>query len=220
MSDRLKRTYAGYLFDLDGTLIDTAPDLHQALLSTLDQFGMAPVDESLTRHWIGHGARAMIEQALKHQSLSADQDMEEMWKWFITAYESHIAVHSKPYPGVVDTLTRLQGRGAQLAVVTNKIEVLSAKILSELKMAAFFEVLIGGDTTAHAKPAATPALEACARLKLSITDVLFVGDSVTDVDCARAAGCDVVCVRDGYNQGVAAHSLGADAVIDSFLDLV
>ena len=83
-----------------------------------------------------------------------------------------------------------------------------------------FDCLIGGDTAARPKPAADPALLACERLGLTPRDVLFVGDSTTDVGCARAAGCDVVCVPDGYNHGTPAHELGADAVIDSFLTLV
>jgi phosphoglycolate phosphatase len=217
----LVKPYAGYLFDLDGTLIDTAPDLHQALLATLTNFGFAPVEEHLTRHWIGHGAKAMIEQALAHQNQSAgNADMDTLWEYFLRAYEANIAVSSRPYPSVVATLTTLRERGAKLAVVTNKIESLSARILQELNLDQIFDALVGGDTAAQPKPAADPAHHACMLIGLQASEVLFVGDSTTDVGCARAADCDVVCVPYGYNHGVDPADLGADAIIDSFDDLV
>lgn len=213
------KRYRGYLFDLDGTLIDTAPDLTAALNHALDRAGCAPVDEALTRHWVGHGALVMIQQALAHHGRTADAEAQ-MLDDFLDYYRRHIAVHSRPYPHVVDTLDALAAGGAALAVVTNKRESLTRPLLDALNLTCAFGAIVGGDTAARPKPAADPALHACAALGLAPDDVLFVGDSRTDVDCARAAGCDVVCVPDGYRHGVPAHELGADAVIDSFLDLV
>jgi phosphoglycolate phosphatase len=216
------RDYAGYLFDLDGTLVDTAPDLHQALNHALTSHGHKPVSIEHTRHWIGHGASAMIAQALEAQLKvsPSEQQLDAIRDTFLPYYEAHVADHSQVYPDVVETLQRLQRRGARLAVVTNKITRFSLKLLDALALTAFFDSVVCGDTTQQPKPAADPALYACSALGLEIDKVLFVGDSTTDVGCARAAGCDVVCVRDGYNHGVEPAKLGADAVIESFKDLV
>jgi phosphoglycolate phosphatase len=170
--------YSGYLFDLDGTLVDTAPDLHQALNHALTTHDYMAVDIRHTRHWIGHGARAMVTQALQAE------------------------LEDEPAQATIDR--------ARFAT----------QLLEALDLSSYFASIVCGDTTSRAKPAADPALHACAELGLEVNEVLFVGDSTTDVDCARAAGCAVVCVRDGYNHGIAAQALGADAVIESFRDLV
>ena len=213
------QSYSAYLFDLDGTLVDTAPDINVALNYVLEQAGMPMVDESLTRHWIGHGARILVEQALMHQNAAA-ADLDAMHQAFLDRYQLHVADHSQPYPGVRETLRVLQARGAKLAVVTNKRTQFTLPLLEALDLAAAFEAVVCGDTAAVPKPAADPALHACNLLAITPGDALCVGDSTTDVDCARAAGCPVVCVRDGYNHGVPADELGADVVIESLLDLV
>jgi phosphoglycolate phosphatase len=213
------RAYAGYLFDLDGTLVDTAADLNAALNHVFSRAGLAPVDESHTRHWVGHGAKVLIEEALAAQG-QPRQRAELMLEAFIGHYHRHVADFSRPYPHVVESLDALRARGARLAVVTNKREGLTIPLLAALDLADRFDCVVGGDTAARPKPAPDPALLACEQLGLTPRDVLFVGDSTTDVDCARAAGCDVVCVPDGYNHGTPAHELGADAVIDSFRTLV
>jgi phosphoglycolate phosphatase len=211
--------YPGYLFDLDGTLVDTAADLNAALNHALAGAGLAPVDLAHTRHWVGHGARVLIEQALAAQA-ATDVPVDSLYDAFLTYYQRHLAAISRPYPHVVETLEALSARGARLAVVTNKRAALTLPLLDALDLARHFDSIVCGDTTAQPKPAPDPALHACSALSIAPLDALFVGDSQTDVDCARAAGCPVVCVPDGYNHGVPAHRLGADAVIDSFRDLV
>lgn len=211
--------YRGYLFDLDGTLVDSAPDINAALNHALACAGFDGVSEDLTRHWVGHGGQVLVEQALLHQGGPADV-VAEVVQRFLEYYEQHIADHSKLYPHVVDTLKTLNARGARLAVVTNKRTQLTLPLLETLELRDLFHSVVCGDTTARPKPAADPAVHACAELGLGLDQVLFVGDSDTDVACARAAGCAVVCVPDGYNHGVPAAELGADAVIDSFRDLV
>ena len=213
------KRYPGYLFDLDGTLVDTAPDLNAALNHSLASHGYPTVDEALTRHWVGHGARALVEQAMAQHQIAADL-AERLVAVFIEHYEQHIAVHSLPYPGVVDALDHLQRGGARLAVVTNKMTRLTIPLIRALDLHGFFETIVCGDTTDTPKPAAEPALHACRILDVAAADALFVGDSTTDVDCARAAGCPIVVVRDGYNHGVPAEELGADGIIESFTDLV
>ena len=218
MGNRLP-AYPGYLFDLDGTLVDTAPDLNAALNHALQRAGLSAVEEELTRHWVGHGARVLVEKALEHQQASHPAP-DDIHAGFLEYYEQHIADLSKPYPDVQDALAELQARRAKLAVVTNKLQRFTAALLPRVGLAQYFDLVVCGDTTGVAKPAADPALHACTVLGVAPADTLFVGDSTTDVGCARAAGCPVVCVRGGYSQGVDADELGADRVIESFLDLV
>lgn len=215
------KRYPAYLFDLDGTLIDSAPDIHNALNHTLLDHGLAAVDESLTRLWVGHGSRRLLGSALDADpATDLTEPTEAMVEAFQSYYGDHIADHSQPYPGVIEALDALKARGAKLAVVTNKYVGLSEKVLAALDLARRFDALIGNETAAQPKPAADPALFAAAELSVPITDCLFVGDAPPDVGCARAAGCDVVVVSYGYNQGVDPAELGGDAVIDSLTALL
>lgn len=210
----------GYLFDLDGTLIDTAPDLMRALNHALGKAGIAPVDDQLTRHWVGHGVRAMLGAAFAHHGVECSPArFDALEAACVAHYQAHIADHSMPYPAVVETLEALSER-APLAVVTNKLATLSERLLDALDLRRFFRVVVGRGTTPNPKPAAEPALYACDQLGVPPAEALFVGDSETDVACARAAGCAVVVYRYGYNQGVAPETLGADRVIDSFSALL
>ena len=214
-------TYDAYLFDLDGTLVDTAPDLMAGLNVCLVEHGYAVVDEALTRRWVGHGAAKMIEQALVHQgSDDAPAHLaKSMLDRFLDHYVTHIADDSTPYPGVREALASL-GPRARLGVVTNKVTRLTTALLNALNLSRCFEVVVCGDTLGVFKPAAAPALHACATLGVHPARTLFVGDSITDVQCARAAGCDVVCVRHGYSGGIAPEDLGADHLIDSLTELI
>ena len=214
--------FNAYLFDLDGTLVDTAPDLHIALNHVLEKNGLQNVDLSLTRHWVGHGAKAMLTSALTDLSVSgfSDAKIDEMHLEFVDHYASHIADRSKPYEGVVEALKKLHGEAKPLGVVTNKRYDLSFQLLNEIDLYQYMDVLVGGDTLQVQKPMAEPLLYACNELDVEPAQTLYVGDSSTDVECARAAGCDVVVVRDGYNHGQPAQTLGADQVVDSFLDLL
>ncbi len=220
----LARRYPAYLFDLDGTLIDSAPDINGALNAALAAAGYAGVDEQLTRNWVGHGSRALLERALRHRRADAQIAdeflMARLLTTFIDHYSAHIADNSRPYDGVVDALHGLRQRGARLAIVTNKLEGLSRQLLEALDLRDYFDALVGGDTLPQRKPDAEPALHACRQLRCAPNDALFVGDSITDVETARAAGCSVVCVRAGYNHGTRAEQLGADAVIDSLIELL
>ena len=214
--------YKAFLFDLDGTLADTAPDLHSALNYTLSHVDLGPVDLALTRHWVGHGARVMIDQALR--DLGAEETygvrLDELHAHFLDYYRKNIAVNSVPFGDVEDLLKQLAIRELPMGVVTNKFYHLSFELLNALDFYKYFDVLVGGDTLQVQKPAAEPALYACNELNVDPKSVLFVGDSITDVGCARAAGCDVAIVRNGYNQGRDPETLGADQVFDSFLEIL
>lgn len=213
-------SYSAYLFDLDGTLVDTAPDLSRALNHTLARLGLGNVDESLTRHWVGHGVRAMLEAAFEHLGIRAEAgELDRHQAALVEHYAAHIADYSLPYPTVEHTLAALAAR-APLAVVTNKPTDLSNRLLDTLGLARYFEVVVGRGATANFKPHPEPALYACDHLGAGVEKALFVGDSETDVLCARAAGCEVVVYRYGYNHGKDPDHLGADRVIDSMDALV
>ena len=214
--------YQAYLFDLDGTLVDTAPDLMDALNHTLKTIELPPIDIDLTRRWIGFGGRVMLKQAMAALTKQAkeDVDIEHLYKCFVRFYENQTSQKSKPYPTVVSTLETLIAQQKRLAVVTNKAEHLAVKCLDELDLTRFFNVVVGGDTMQVAKPAAEPVLYACNELDVSISNTLFVGDSMTDLECARNAGCDVAILQEGYNGGVDPTTMGADAVIATFEELL
>ena len=220
----LARRYGAYLFDLDGTLVDSAPDINGALNAALSAGGYPTVTVDLTRQWVGFGSRVLIEQALTYHHaadrLADTEHVQHLFSAFIGYYHDHIADASRVYPGVEATLQQLRERGAKLAVVTNKLEGLSVQLLEALRLAHYFGAIVGGDTLPQRKPDAAPAWHACRVIGCAPTDSLFVGDSKTDVDTARAAGCPVVCLRDGYNHGTPADQLGADAVIDSLIELL
>ena len=216
------RPYQAYLFDLDGTLIDTAPDIGAALNHCLSAHRYPTVDLSLTRHWVGHGVRALVRESLiYHNRQAPDEDhLEEMVETFLTYYERHLTDVGQPYPDVIDTLDILRERGAKLAVVTNKLTKLSVPLIEGLKMTHYFDTVVCGDSAAHPKPKPDPVYLCLQQLGVSADDALFVGDSETDVLAARAANLKVVCVRDGYNHGVDVTTLDLDGVIDSFRELL
>ncbi|MDG2278551.1 MAG: HAD-IA family hydrolase [Pseudomonadales bacterium] len=214
------RTYGAYLFDLDGTLVDTVPDIHIALNHTLMRHGFDEVDVSLTRHWIGHGVRALVNESLIYHKQSQSVGLEDMVATFLGYYANHLSAYSAPYEGVLTTLNELRNRGSQLAVVTNKLTALSVPLLEQLKMADWFDTVVCGDSAAKPKPAPDPVDLCLDRLEVSKDNALFVGDSDTDVKAAQAAKIPVVCMRDGYNHGINVETLGADAVIDYFGELL
>jgi len=211
--------FEAYLFDLDGTLVDSAPDIHAALNHVLQREGLPEVELALTRDFVGMGSRALIARALDHHNIENIKP-EPMLKEFLTYYENNIAVYSKPFPSTRETLIALRDRGAKLAVVTNKYIGLSELVLDQLELREHFTCVVGSETTPNPKPAADPALHACRELNVIPKDALFVGDASPDVGCARAAGCEVVVRREGYNNGVPAYELGADAVIDRLSELL
>ena len=214
------KEYAAYLFDLDGTLVDTAPDLMRALNHVLRETSLPQVDEALTRHWVGHGVRAMLGAAFEHHGVAMPEArIDRLFDACLEYYGEHIADYSAPYPTVVETLEALTAK-APLAVVTNKPADLTETLLEALDLRRFFGSVVGRGTTRNHKPAAEPALHACRELGVTPADALFVGDSATDVACARAAGCAIVLYRYGYNHGRDPETLGADRVVDSLIALL
>jgi phosphoglycolate phosphatase len=208
--------HATIVFDLDGTLVDTAPDLTNALNDVLVRRGHEPVSGETIRGCVGHGARVMIETALRR--IRAEEDVDRMLAEFLTHYEANIAAESRPYPGAVSALEALAMEGATLAVCTNKREHLSRKLLQALDLARYFAGLAGRDTFSVSKP--NPAhLIGTIDLAGGPKTAVMVGDSDIDVMTANAAGVPIVMARFGYGPPPK-DGIRPDAVIDRFDELL
>jgi phosphoglycolate phosphatase len=204
------------VFDLDGTLIDTAPDLVDTLNVILSREGLEPLPFEEARAMIGGGARRLLERGLAHDGAgSAGNRLERLYKDFLAYYADHMADRSRAFPGLEPALDELAGQGHQFAVCTNKLEWLSVELLKTLKLAHRFAAICGQDTFGMQKPDPDILRLTIARAGGDLARTLVVGDSMTDVATARAAGVPIIAVAFGYADRPAA-ALGADAVIASF----
>ncbi len=202
------------LFDLDGTLVDSARDLLVSLNHVLAEAGLPPVPGDDVRPHIGHGARGMIEHALKALDTPRDDaEIDDMHRVFIDHYEKTLADHTIPFPGIVDLLQSLTGRGVRLGVCTNKFERFAVAVLEQLDLARFFDAIVGPDTLGVRKPDPRHILGAIDRLGGDPRRSVMFGDSGPDVDAATAAGVPVIVFRHGYTL-VPADDLGATLVVD------
>ena len=204
-------------FDLDGTLLDTLGDLAAAVNHTLALMDRAPLAEDAVRPMIGRGAKHMLEEGLRASGGVPDGAVERLYPELLDFYEAHIAVHSRPFPGVIAALDRLGALGVRTAVVTNNNEHLARFLLGELGLADRMATIIGGDTLGVRKPSPEPIhamTQRCGGGRAA-----FVGDSIYDVMAARNAGVPSVVVSFGFLDRPASE-LGADHVIDHFDELV
>ena len=208
------------LFDLDGTLVDSAPDLHLAAAKMNDQLGIAKRSIEEVRAWIGDGMKVLVERVLSgSQNPQSNPDLAAQGlEIFRGAYAQAPCLESRLYPGVRQTLDVLREWGLPLGVVTNKAHSFALPILRQLKIEAYFSVVVGGDTLPTCKPDAAPVLYAMSELNTSGRGVL-VGDSEVDIRAAQAAKVPVVAVSYGYNRGREVQMMGADLVIDSMDEL-
>ncbi|MFO1349234.1 MAG: phosphoglycolate phosphatase [Gammaproteobacteria bacterium] len=208
------------LFDLDGTLVDSAPDLAVAVNAMLAALGLPARSEADVRRWVGNGAEVLIRRALSGSMDGAASAglVAAAQPLFQAAYGDKLCVHSRVYPGVVESLEALTRLRLPLACVTNKPSAFTLPLLRTLGIADYFQCVIGGDE-APKKPAPDALLIAARRLGVDIGWTLMVGDSANDVRAARNAGCPVVCVPYGYNHGLDIRGAHPDAVIGSLADL-
>jgi len=207
-------------FDLDGTLVDTAPDLASAVNHALVEAGRERVSPETTRELIGGGTRAMLTRAFERTGGRVAEDaFDRAYDALLAYYESNTSEHSAPFPGVLASLDSLSARGCNLVVVTNKIERYARKLLDELDMTRHFAAILGGDTLGadRAKPKRDMIDEAKSRC--GGTRFAMVGDASFDVRAAHAAEVPCVIYRLGYHD-MPVEALGADAVIDHFDELV
>jgi phosphoglycolate phosphatase len=204
------------VFDLDGTLVDTAPDLIHAANHVMKLAGLGQVPGDVFRPWISFGSRRMIEEGLKfHDHTLPAGEIDRLWKVFLQHYADNIAVDSSPFPGVIDVLDALARDGATLAVCTNKLEGLSRQLLGALGLADRFAAICGRDTFPVCKPHPDHLLNAITASGGHSGRALMVGDSDTDVATAKAAAIPVIGVTFGYTE-TPMHELRPDALIEHY----
>jgi phosphoglycolate phosphatase len=207
------------IFDLDGTLVDTAPDLIDTLNLILGREGLPPVDYDQARGLIGFGARRMIERGLALSARSAPaSEIERMFADFIAHYAGHLADRSRPFPGLLAALDMLASRGCRFAVCTNKLERLSVRLLEALGLAGRFAAICGSDTFGVQKPDAGAVLGTLRKAGGNVSRTIMVGDSQTDIAAAKAARIPVVAVDFGYTE-IPVSQLAPDKIISHFIDL-
>ena len=207
------------VFDLDGTLVETAPDLIGATNHALGLCNLEPVAPGEIRPFISFGARAMIRKGLEfHGHHVPDSEFETLFSSFIAYYAENIAVESHVFPGLGDSLARLCARGARLAVCTNKQEALSRRLLDALGISGLFAAVAGRDTFPVCKPHPDHLLGAIRLASGDARRAVMVGDSDVDIATAKAAGVPVVAVTFGYTD-VPVAALSPDATIDHYRDL-
>jgi phosphoglycolate phosphatase len=209
------------MFDLDGTLVDSVPDLAFAINAMLQDAGALPVKESQVRQWVGNGAVKLVERALIHADLSiAPINVETSLVLFKQYYQQHCAVGTCLYDGVIRCLQALHERNIVMTIVTNKPREFVPAILASLGIAHFFTLIIGGDDLAERKPSPLPLLHCIKQMQCAIETVMMVGDSKNDIDAARQAGIPVVAVNYGYNHGRPIALENPDKVLSSLHELV
>jgi phosphoglycolate phosphatase len=189
------------VFDLDGTLVDTAPDLINALNFVLDREGLAPVPLQSARNMIGAGARKLIERSLELEGRSMSfEEVSRLTGDFIDYYAAHIADASRPFEGLEAALDDLGARGYRFAVCTNKLEWLSKLLLDQLGLSARFSAICGADTFGVSKPDPAILKQTVARAGGQLSSAIMVGDAGPDIGVARRAGIPVIGVEFGYSE--------------------
>jgi phosphoglycolate phosphatase len=207
------------IFDLDGTLVDTAPDLLDALNAVLTREGSRQVDLADLNHLVGHGAQAMLAEAFVRTGGAAEPErLPALIETFISHYRAHIADKSRPYPAVAETLAALREQGARLGVLTNKPQELTIPLLEAVGLAPLFDAIHGAGRYSFTKPDPRVLHHVIDELGGAGEGAIMIGDSATDVATARAANIPVILRACGYTP-TPAHALGADAVIEGFEEL-
>lgn len=204
------------LLDLDGTLVDTAPDIATAANRMLASLGRAAVPESRVAGFIGQGIANLVRRVLAETGDGTPGDcFARAHALFEDAYLEHIADRSRPYPGVVEGLDRFRAAGFPLGCVTNKASRFTLKLLRATGLRPYFGAVVSGDDVVNRKPAPDALLAAAAALGVQAREAWMIGDSAADVRAARAAGCPVAVVPYGYREGLTLEALGADAIVAS-----
>lgn len=213
------------IFDLDGTLVDSALDLTAAVDNMLQALGHEPAGESRVRQWVGNGAPMLVKRALTGEMYPNDEALEPAlfqaaFEVFLAAYAQSNGRYARLYPGVEELLIHLQQAGVPLAVVTNKPMAFTTPLLKAMKIDGYFEQVLGGDSLPVKKPDPLPLQSVLEGFGCSPEQSLMLGDSRNDVEAARAAGCPVICVSYGYNHGEPVGACAPDRVVDSFAELL
>ncbi len=211
---------AGLLFDLDGTLLDTAPDMLATVNTLRARRDLAPVPMAGFRDQVSRGARAMIAAGMPESASDDPQASAALVAEFLAAYQADICRHSALFPGMAQVLDALDARGVPAAIVTNKPVALAGQLLHALDLHRRFVTVIGGDSLAERKPHPLPLLVACERMGVAPGRVLMVGDDRRDIEAGRAAGSRTVAAAWGYADAGEVAAWQADVVLDRPLQLL
>jgi len=202
------------LLDLDGTLLDTAPDIAAAANAMLAEQGLAPLPAGVIRDFIGSGIASLVERCLQSAGESlACARLEPALRSFGAHYRRLNGHASRPFPGVPEALARLRAASLRLACVTNKATAFTAPLLDKTGLAPYFDAVVTADQAGARKPHPAPFLHACKALGVAPAEASVIGDSANDAEGARAAGCRVLLVSYGYSEGRDVRSLDADGVV-------
>ncbi len=208
------------MIDLDGTLLDTIPDLAAAANGMLTEMGRPALPEATIRNFVGKGINNLIERTLTN-SMDGKPD-PELFEKAIPIYERNYRAvngkHTTIYPGVKEGLDLLRAQGYPLACVTNKSERFTLPLLDFVKFSGYFMSVVAGDTLPQKKPDPEPLWHACKQMGVAPGEMLMIGDSMNDAQAARAAGCPIFCVTYGYNEGHDVHTLDCDAIVASLVE--
>ena len=209
------------MIDLDGTLIDTVPDLAVAANRMLADIGRPARATALLRSWVGSGMLRFVKRSLTGEMRAEPEPklFEQGLDLFRRHYAAAVSDLSRPYPGAMDALVRLQDQGFALACITNKAESFTLPLLRNLGLSRYFKLVLSGDSLPAQKPNPLPLRYACQYFGISASQAVIVGDSANDVLAARAAGMPVICVTYGYNHGQSIRESHPDALVDSLLEL-
>ena len=213
-------TARAVLIDLDGTLVDSVPGLSEAARRTLVELGLQPLPQALVETFVGKGIGRLVER-LVAGSRDGVPDPALLAR-AMPVYERHyldtVSWECQLYPGVLEGLDAMRARGLPLACVTNKAGRYAQVLIERMGLASYFPVLVAGDTLPVKKPDPAPLLHGAAQLGVPPAELLMIGDSSNDALAARRAGCPVVCVSYGYNEGVDIRTVDADAIVDSLVE--
>ncbi len=209
------------LIDVDGTLVDSVPDLAFCVDAMMVQLGREPHGEDAVRNWVGNGVERLVRRALigKLNGEPDEADFERAYPVFLDLYADNTCRRSGLYPGVREGVDLLKAAGYKLGCVTNKAAQFTEPLLKDLGVYDDFAIVISGDTLPQKKPDPAPLLHAANFFGCRPENALMIGDSVSDVTAARAAGFQIVCMSYGYNHGVDIREAGPDAVIDSLVEI-
>ncbi len=219
-SDMIKKPKM-VLIDVDGTLVDSVPDLAYCVDEMMKQLGMPVHGEAKVREWVGNGVERLVRRALIGQ-LDGEPDealFDKAYPIFMQLYAENTSKRSQLYPGVREGLAWLRQAGYKLGCVTNKAAQFTEPLLKDLGIYDVFGIVISGDTLERKKPDPMPLLHAADFFGVEPADALMIGDSVSDVKAARAAGFQIICMSYGYNHGVDIREAKPDVVIDSMAEL-
>lgn len=209
------------LIDVDGTLVDSVPDLTFCVDEMMRRLGRAPHGEEKVRAWVGNGVERLVRRALIGQldGEPDEADYAQAYPIFLELYAENTSKRSCLYPGVREGLDYMRRQGYQLGCVTNKAAQFTVPLLKDLGIYDAFGIVVSGDTLPVKKPDPQPLLHAASHFDVAPQDALMLGDSKSDVTAARAAGFQIICMSYGYNHGEDIRNYSPDAVIDSMAEL-